>query len=162
MAVALIVPTRRLISRPLLDLARARRQARGASGSLSPPRRACPQEIGQVAAIPPAPRRISNSSRPSVARRVEACSAGPASMSMGSCDDSHHLISGSSVMACHSAACTDDRAEKDGAHLHNGRLAEAKSAMGFRQPRIRPAQRSTEGALEPLACHLAFPRRWWG
>src|ERR1700716_1084071 len=59
-------------------------------------------------------------------------------------------------MACHSAACTDDRARRMGLIFTTADWG-GQICDGFRQPRIRPAQRSTEGALEPLACHLAFP-----
>src|SRR3984893_2496608 len=54
MAVALIVPTRRLISRPLLDWPEHDGRL-GHVGIALAARRACPQEIGQSRAIPPAP-----------------------------------------------------------------------------------------------------------
>src|SRR3979411_2868717 len=59
-------------------------------------------------------------------------------------------------MVCHSAACTDDRARRMGLIFTTADWR-GQICDGFRQPRIRPAKRSTEGALEPLACHLAFP-----
>jgi hypothetical protein len=44
--------------------------------------------------------------------------------------ESHHLISGSSITACHSAACTDDRVEGWGSSSQR-QIGDAKSAMGF-------------------------------
>jgi len=79
-------------------------------------------------------------------------------MSMGSCDQSHHLISGSSVTACHFAACTDDRASRMGLIFTTADW-QGQICDGFRQPHIRPAQRpQLKGASERLASHLGFPR----
>jgi hypothetical protein len=63
-------------------------------------------------------------------------------MSMGSCDESHHLISGSSITACHSAACTDDRVRRMGLIFTTADWRR-QIGDGFRQPHIRPTQRPT-------------------
>jgi hypothetical protein len=53
---------------------------------------------------------------------------------------SHHLISGSSVTACHSAAFTDDRVRRMGL-IYATADWRGQICDGFRQPHIRPAQR---------------------
>ncbi len=74
----------------------------------------------------------------------------------GSCDQSHHLISGSSVTACHSAACTDDRVSRMGL-IFTAADWRGQICDGFRQPHIRPAQHPhLKERRKPLACHLAF------
>src|SRR5205823_12821497 len=50
---------------------------------------------------------------------------------------SHHLISGSSAMACHSAACMDDRASRMGLSFTTADWRD-QICDGFRQPHIRP------------------------
>jgi len=69
---------------------------------------------------------------------------------------SHHLISGSSVTACHSAACTDDRARRMGLIFTTADWR-GQSAMGFASHASDPPNAPPKGASEPLACHLAFP-----
>src|SRR5262249_60524325 len=59
----------------------------------------------------------------------------------GSCDQSHHLISSSSVMACHFAACTDDRGSRMGL-IYTTAERQGQICDGVRKPHIPPAQRA--------------------
>src|SRR5262249_49258685 len=90
--------------------------------------------------------------------RVELRSAGPASMSMGACDQSHHLISGSSVTACHFAACTDDRVSRMGL-IYTTADWRGQICDGFRQPHIRPAQRP-HLSVGTVSLSSSLPGRW--
>ena len=140
--------TRRSISRPSFA-GSSTTAGSGASGLAA--RRACPRDQAP-APIPRAPDGYQTTPNFRGSPSYGARSVGPASMSMGSCDD---RISGS-VMACHSAACTDDRARRMGL-IYTTADWQGQICDGFRQPHIRPTQRSLEGASELLACHLAFP-----
>ena len=153
MAVALIVPTRRLISRPLLDWPEHDGRL-GRVGIALAARRACPQGIGQPRLHA---RRISNSSRlPRLSPSWEACSAGPASMSMGSCDDRITLYPAAPLWLATLLHARTIAREGWGSSSQR-QIGEAKSAMGFASHASDPPNAHTEGALEPLACYLAFP-----
>src|SRR6266851_4324976 len=63
-------------------------------------------------------------------------------------------------MACHSAACTDDRARRMGLIFTTADWR-GQICDGFRQPRIRPAQRSTQRSVGTVSLSSCVPRRWW-
>jgi hypothetical protein len=127
----------------------------GASGSLSPPaEQACPQEtqlygehptdIKYLSRLPVAPRHVKRVQQ--VQRRCPWARATIASPYI------RQLRYGLPLCCMHGQS-----REKDGAHLHNGRLAKAKSAMGFASHASDPPNAPPKGASEPLAGHRAFP-----
>jgi len=131
MAVALIVSTRRLISRPLLDWPEHDGRL-GRVGIALAARRACPQEIGQSRLYGEHPTDIKQLST-SVALSspsCEACSAGPASMSMGSCDDRITLYPAAPLRLATLLHARTIAREGWGSSSQR-QIGEAKSAMGF-------------------------------
>jgi hypothetical protein len=129
MAVALIVPTRRLISRPLLDWPEHDGRL-GRVGSLSPPAGLVLKRSGSRGYTASA-RRIPNSSRlPWLSPSCEACSAGPASMSMGSCDDRITLYPAAPLWLATLLHARTIAREGWGSSSQR-QICEAKSAMGF-------------------------------
>jgi hypothetical protein len=155
MAVALIVPTRRLISRPLLDWPEHDGRL-GRVGIALAARRACPQEIGQPRLYRQRPTDISNSSRlPWLSPSCEACSAGPASMSMGSCDDRITLYPAAPLWLATLLHARTIAREGWGSSSQR-QIGEAKSAMGFASHASDPPNAPPKGASEPLAGHRGF------
>ena len=157
MAVALIVPTRRLISRPLLDRSEHDGRLRRVGIALAARRASLPSRNRAHAAIRRAPDRyrtplsISRGS-PHVKRVQQVQRRCPWARATIASPYIRQLRYGLPLCCMHGQS-----REKDGAHLHNGRLARAKSAMGFASHASDPPNAPPKGASEPLACHLVFP-----
>jgi hypothetical protein len=122
MAVALIVPTRRLISRPLLDWPEHDGRL-GRVGIALAARRACPQEIGQSRLYRQRPtdtKQLSTSvALPRRVKRVRQVQRRcPSARAMIASPYIRQLRYGLPLCCMHGRS-----REKDGAHLHNGRFA---------------------------------------
>ena len=143
----------RRISRPLLDRSehdgRLRRVGIALAARLSSRYRA-------HAAIRRAPDRYQTPLDFRGSPSCEALSAGPAPMSMGSCDDRITLYPAAPLRLATLLHARTIAREGWGSSSQR-QIGEAKSAMGFASHASDPPNAPPKGASEPLACHLAFP-----
>jgi hypothetical protein len=118
--------------------------------------RACRQEIEHTGAIRRAPDRYQTPLDFGGSPSCEARSAGPAPMSMGSCDDRITLYPAAPLRLATLLHARTIAREGWGSSSQR-QIGEAKSAMGFASHASDPPTLPPKGASEPLACHLAFP-----
>jgi hypothetical protein len=145
----------RRISRPLLD--RSEHEAgSGASGSLSPPAELVLKRSstrGLYGEHPTDIKHLSTSVAPRHVKRVQQVQRRcPWARATIASPYIRQLRYGLPLCCMHGQS-----REKDGAHLHNGRLA--RPNLRWVSPATHPTRPTLppKGASEPLACHLAFP-----
>ena len=81
-------------------------------------------------------------------------------MSMGSCDDRITLYPAAPLRLATLLHARTIAREGWGSSSQR-QIGEGQICDGFRQPRIRPAQRSTQRSVGTVSLSSCVPRRWW-